>query len=98
VTGPPTCSTCRRADFLWYHVDEPAGPGRTHEQGECFWCSKVAAMRDGGLPVAELEQRPGLTQMLALWDRREEIATARWRGLRELIGDGLVLDLEVTRR
>ena len=55
-------------------------------------------MRDGGLPVAELEQRPGLTQMLALWDRREEIATARWRGLRELIGDGLVLDLEVTRR
>ena len=85
MTGPPVCSTCRQPWLLWHGMGEPAGPGRVHEQGECYLCSKLAAMANGGLPTAALEQRPGLTQMLALWDRADERQALRLRGIRYVV-------------
>jgi len=85
VTGPPTCSTCQRQDLLWQRFDVVAGPGRG---GECYWHSKLAAMANGGLPVAELEQRSGLDQLLGAFDRADERQALRLRGVRYTVTFG----------
>jgi hypothetical protein len=87
VTGPPTCSTCRQPWLLWHGMDEPSGPGRPHPDGECYWCSKIAATANGGLPTAQVRGTV-LDQLLASFDAADDRLTARLRGIRYSVSLG----------
>jgi hypothetical protein len=45
-------------------------------------------MANGGLPVAELEQRSGLDQLLGAFDRADERQALRLRGVRYTVTFG----------
>jgi len=45
----------------------------------------IGGVRRRMVLAAALEQRPGLTQMLALWDRADERQALRLRGIRYVV-------------